>query len=505
MIKTLIVDDEPNIREGLKLIIDWNALGYEIIAEASNGREALLLIEKFKPRLVITDIKMPEVSGLDLIRECKNRGDTCSFIILSGHSEFSMAKEALHLGACDYLLKPVDEDELELALIKLKTDEINDQNIIPKKLYIKSLLQGILNGNKKSDISNIKKELGLTNERSFYYALIDFHQIKINIEKVEDIIQDIIGPDVTTSVLHEKDSYFGLFIHSGLTREYRNSVSRFSMFLISSILNRYDYDVSIYIGSKRQDLLELNISRLDAIKTSEHRYYKEIGTIIEYKDIQDIDFNYEYSDLELVDKIAKGIIKNDKITEELIKELITTFKSSYLSADIIYIHLNKLLNTIIKTVTDLNGDIDSIISAASFIINREEQIYLNNLETKLLEFKIVAINSIQILNSKGNSAKELKNYIDENYKENLTLGYVADIMGLNSAYLGQIFKKEIGESFNTYLHKLRLTEAKELLTSTDIKIYEVANRVGYQDVNYFMKKFENTFNTTPKQYRKAIK
>ena len=110
MIKTLIVDDEPNIRGGLSLIINWEDLGFEIVGEASNGREAILLIEKFNPDLVITDIKMPEMSGLDLIKECKNLNYSAKFIILSGLNEFDMAQKALHLGASGYLLKPIDEE-----------------------------------------------------------------------------------------------------------------------------------------------------------------------------------------------------------------------------------------------------------------------------------------------------------------------------------------------------------------------------------------------------------
>lgn len=134
MIKTVIVDDEPNIREGLKLIINWEELGFEIIGEASNGRAALTLIKETMPDLIITDIKMPELTGLELIKECKKIGKEFSYIILSGHSEFEMAKKALHMGVSNYLLKPIDEIELEETLTEIKSTQKTDDLILKATL-----------------------------------------------------------------------------------------------------------------------------------------------------------------------------------------------------------------------------------------------------------------------------------------------------------------------------------------------------------------------------------
>ena len=116
----LIADDEINIREGLKNIIDWNELGFEVCAEAANGEEALCLILDKKPSLVLLDIRMPKIYGTDLIRMARERGFQGRFIILSGYSDFTYAQTAIQYGVDFYITKPIDEDELQLAICKIK-------------------------------------------------------------------------------------------------------------------------------------------------------------------------------------------------------------------------------------------------------------------------------------------------------------------------------------------------------------------------------------------------
>lgn len=505
MIKVLLVDDEPNIRKGLKIIINWERLGYNIVAEAANGREALLLIEKHNPELVITDIKMPEVSGLDLIKDCKNANINTSFIILSGHNEFDLAREALHLGTYKYLLKPVDEEELEETLLDFREErERGHNNKISQKFFLKTQLQKLLVNDSKLNIAEVRDNFRLTNEISYYYAFIDFHDTpNIDIQRFEELITGSIPDGVLTSIILEKHSWYGLFIHSGMLKPYRNHINRFCMFIVSEVFRELGYEISIYVGSKKRSPMDLRDSRTDALTSADHRYYRDMGTVIEYQNINNLEFSNNYSEIEVIDEIVNSIIKQDhsEIESGIIK-LINVFRDKYLSTQIIYIHINRLLNTIIKSVSELNGQIEPIIESAGFITNREEHIYLSILQSKLLHLADTASEIIGKYKVKNNTAQELKEYIDKNYRENLSLKYVADILGVNSAYLGQIFKKQTGVSFNQYLHRLRISEAKELLISTNLKIYEIASSVGYQDVNYFMKKFEAAILTTPNTYRK---
>lgn len=503
MIRTIIVDDEPNIREGLKLIIDWEELGYKVVGEASNGREALLLIDKLNPTVVITDIKMPEISGLDLIKECRNREKKISFIILSGHSEFSMAKKALNLGASDYLLKPVDEDELTQVLIRLKKEQLVDTHIkLSGKYYLGAAFEQLLSSNEARDLTEIKTSFNIMDERIFYYIIIDTFGCS-SIEILGDLIYETLNIDTPITLLPHKYGCFGLLIHSGILRKYNNSINIYLMFLISFLYKKIECEISIYLGLKKRNLYELKDSRVEAIAASAHRYYRRRGIIIDYQNSQHLKFNYDYTECIYIDTIITGVLNSDDtVIKNAINNLVEYFLEEYLSPQIIYIHLNRLLNNLLKSIKNLNGDCDKIIQTSKFITTREEQIYLHTLPLKILNLTNVTLNIIKKLKQGTNLGRKLKEYIDLNYKENLSLKCVSDSFNVNSAYLGQAFKKETGTAFNSYLHNLRLIEAAKILLNSNLKIYEIAQRIGYQDVNYFMKKFENRFNTTPKQYRK---
>ena len=131
----LIADDEINIREGLKNIIDWNELGFEVCAEAANGEEALCLILDKKPSLVLLDIRMPKIYGTDLIRMARERGFQGRFIILSGYSDFTYAQTAIQYGVDFYITKPIDEDELQLAICKIKK-ELDEEHAVSENMEL---------------------------------------------------------------------------------------------------------------------------------------------------------------------------------------------------------------------------------------------------------------------------------------------------------------------------------------------------------------------------------
>jgi two-component system, response regulator YesN len=503
MINTIIVDDEPSIRKGLKVIIDWEKLGFKIIGEASNGREALLLIEKEKPDLVITDIKMPEMSGLELIKKFKNLYTHTSYIILSGHGEFTLAREALHLGAFKYLLKPIDEDELELSLkeFKIKFDG-KQSNILSKGILLKTELQRTIQGNINTE--NFNYLFNTADSKEFYYAFIEVHASQnTTVEILESIISNNVPKSSVTALIVEKNSWYGFFIYSGMLREYRNQVARFATKIVSDAFQNHLLDISLYIGERVTAISDLQKSRETAEIASSHRFYREKGTVIDFDSIKHINFLCEYNELKSIENIFKSISESNKeYMLEAIEGFILDVKEQYLASSIIYIHLNKLLNNIISIVSDLNGNVSEIIKNSSFIINREENIYILTLGEKIKELCCVSIDVLNQYKSKNSIALEFKNYIDAHYKENLSLKSVSEIIGVNSAYLGQVFKKSSGSNFNTYLHNLRINEAKKMLSSTNLKVYEIAESVGYQDVNYFMKKFETTVGTTPSNYRR---
>ncbi|QEN04118.1 response regulator [Thiospirochaeta perfilievii] len=503
MIKTLIVDDEPNIREGLKIVIEWEKLGFQVVGEAASGVEALRKIEELQPAVVITDVKMPKMSGLELAAECVKKELNISFIILSGHGEFSMAKQALNLGVNDYLLKPVDEDELTEALIKLKKDKFSSiSRHHSEPIYLQAQFDQLLSSNRERELPEIKRLFKIDNQISFYYVIVDSRG-NIPVDTIKGLIQKTLPSNSTISLKKHMCGSYGFMIHSTMLKDYNHSINIYLMDLISFVYKETLKEVSIYLGTKKRNLYELKDSMDEAVIASVHRYYRESGIIIDYNNIQHLDFCDEYSETQYIDDILNGVLDRDRgeVTRS-INNLVNYFLDQYLSAHIIYLHLNRLLNRVLESVQKLGGDSEKIIHKADFIIKRESQIYLYSLPNKIEGLMDVVLNIINKLKNKSSLGLELKEYIDVNFRENLSLKCVADKFNVNPAYLGQVFKKETGTSFNSYFHTLRLNEASKLLLQSNIKIYEVAQSVGYMDVNYFMKKFERQFSTTPKQYRK---
>lgn len=179
MIGVLLVDDEQFARQGLRNLIDWRACGYEVIGEADNGEEALRLIQELRPELVITDIRMPVLDGLELIRRVSSSGAAApKFIIVSGYDDFKYAQQAMRYGVCDFLLKPVDQDELQEILLKLGPRIAKDRWIAGKEeeLWTAAIVEALIKGEAdERQIGEWERAFGIRREDSVYYVLIEIN------------------------------------------------------------------------------------------------------------------------------------------------------------------------------------------------------------------------------------------------------------------------------------------------------------------------------------------
>lgn len=468
MLTVLVVDDEPNIREGLIHLIDWNSLGYEMIGEAASSREALLLIEKYCPDLVITDISMPEMTGLELIEQVKIHRDT-KFIILSGHNDFDKAKKAIELGAFNYLLKPVDEDELEQSLLKLKTVLNRDTNFLSS----------------------------LPEANSYQYLLVDFFD-----ETDTGYIMDLKKSVPDKVLLHEeRPGLIGLILTSELLINFGGSLNRFMMDLISRIYIRTGLEISIYAGNVKETKSDIKNSRKEAYEVFKHRYYHKKSITIEYHQILNKRFSDRYTDLKEVDNFLSAIFtgnESDWINEA--NRLVELFIKEYYSADIINLYLNRILSLLLDRVQKLGLENTTLVETSSFISRRSEVIFLYDLKKQLIDLAGIASRLLQQV--KGcDLVSRFKTFIDDRYTENLTLKYIADKMSVNPAYLGQVIRKNLGMSFNNYLHTFRLERSRDLLVRSSESIKTIATLVGYSDVNYFCKIFEKHSGISPSRYR----
>ncbi len=350
----MIIDDEPNIRQGLRYLIDWEKYNFTISSVAKNGKEAIDKIRSTYPDLIITDIKMPGLDGLGLIqyiRESLN-DKNMAFIILSGYDDFDYAKEAIKYNVRSYLLKPVDEDEL-INVIKIVNKELSRENIF-----------------------------------EFFY----------------------------------------------------------------------------------------------------NKRVKQ--------------FNDKFIDIEEF-KMLLDAIENDKklVIEECINVIFSYFDKVKLHPRLIKIHLDNYLINLSNIIADMGGTFDSIIKRYSLFELDISTLNIIHLKNSLIEFSRESAMYISELKKSCGIINKVKQYIKNNYYRNIKLKDIAKMFYVNPAYLGQLFKKETGFNYCQYLNKIRIQNAKKILKRTDLHIYQIAEKVGYKDSDYFIIKFRESENCTPMEYK----
>ena len=459
MYKVMLADDENLILQGLENIIEWEELGLEIVNKASNGQEA---IDKFKENpvdIVVTDINMPQVTGLELLKELKKINSDVKFIILSGYDDFSYAKKAIELGVENYILKPIDEEELEKTLKntinKIKQEKEENKSSLGKhniliKLIKGKLAQGEIEENKEGFYMNLNSErysLCIINTRSRYDS--------------EEMLHNIVN------VIKE------------------NTQNNFEII--------YTLDEELILINSWDEAL----SKKEIKKYVLTLGYNKCITTEDVKDINEKNINFS----EVLDKLNKRIIAKDiegaeKIIEETVEDKKLNPRNIYdLSVKILF-----LLDGIVEefkvekqyTGNSLGEEIVALCSEDT----RED---IKTLLCSEIREVIELMHPTTIKYSPV--IQQIISYVNENYYEEVSLKTLAQKYHINTSYLGQVFTKEVGCSFSEYLNKTKNMKAKELILNTNMKINDIAKKVGYLDTSYFYRKFKKYYGVCPSTLR----
>lgn len=502
MYKVLIVEDELFMREGLKNLIDWTEAGFEIIGEACDGEEALEFVKQNEVDLLITDIKIPVMNGLELIEAIKkeNLPNKPEVIIISGYADFEYAKTAILHGVVNYILKPIEEEELIETLQKVKTRlqkrkaSMEERETAKLKFnFEKILLQ------KKIDIS-----------KGIYLGILYFHDInkwlnnyldeKIDsfINKINNHLNGLEAKGLVNILSEIGGKYYVVFKN-------KEDVKK----IFDSLKKSLDFANELICGaSSLFDRVELFEKAMDeAIYSLNFGLFYEQFEVVFYDNTLPISKELLYTkdyDNKLIEAIENGSDKNSLIAVlEMMKEDI---KANKFPLELVKVYINYILIRLSSYFSKIGLNIESEIEAFSKL-----QSTLTNIDEvyEALKKTCTDINEKFKQNqdslSKNMLLEQLDRFIRKNYNKNITLKTVAQKYYLNPVYLGQLFKKHYGMYFNSYLQKIRIEEAKKLLKSTDMKIYEISQAVGYNDTDYFIQCFTKFCNMTPNQYRKRMK
>ena len=515
----LIADDEQNIREGLKCIIDWKALGFEICGEAANGEEALQFILKENPSLVLLDIRMPRLYGTDIVRIAREKGYRGRFIILSGYSDFAYAQTAIRYGVDFYLTKPIDEDELLSSLQKiidiLERERSRSDNFqLMRKKAKNVILHEIVTGfyTPSEDPAFSQEDLREMNLEADTYQVVIFEKFGQNPEDASYSFADLL------KVANKGNHTFEHFEEEG--NEVILLKGSFALSKFQDFLDHYEKrrlqegspldSLFLAYGRPVSGLDEIHLSYEEASTLRRRRFFCTQGQhTLGYDELPNMNRpSQEISDQKLeeyCDLLTDYLLSfnRKKVAETLfaLEEYLYDVKDSI---DAVKLFLTDLYLRVKERVTHTYSNVSIPFPTNAQAIDRLDSCHY--LYEMIL---LISEQSEMIMNATGNSSRDsvlddILYYIDHNYQNNIKLESIAPLFGYNSAYLGKIFNKAIGESFNSYIDHRRIEHSKELLSENRFKVYEIAEQVGYKNVDYFHKKFKKYVGMSPAEYRKNI-
>jgi len=507
--RVLIADDEPIIREGLKKVISWDSLGFEVIGTASDGRDAYRKINALRPDLCIIDIRMPGLDGLELISKIKEQNIDVKIIILTGYPEFGYAQKAVDLGVKTFLLKPIDpailEEKVKKIFIELE-QERNLKYILGKSVELskEKLIYEIVRGNlEKIPVEEINRVYNFQFPwKSYQVALLQFSDLN-NIEDLDSIVMEMAKALEPSGYCCYVEDMVGILFKDFFYRYHRKELIN-----IKNLLkNKHNADFTIYIGKKVFRLEEARESFDSAMYLVKNKFLCNRKDILIYPEKRkEAEAGEEIEENEIIERIKRAIecLDANSLQEALELKLASCLAGEASEDQIRLSYLNIYLNVIHYFSSNYSGFKES----SNNYLNEEvlDQFYRKESLLELNKFAEDLLFSIMEkfaeMSGKSLIFKVLE-YIDNNYYTDLKLKDISQKFGYNSCYLGKLFKKNVGESFNTYLGKVRINKAKEFLLQ-DMKVLEVAEKVGYKDLDYFTQKFKEHTGKTPGSFKEEM-
>ncbi|TDW26090.1 two-component system response regulator YesN [Breznakia blatticola] len=527
MYTVVIADDEYELRQALVHTIDWNRLGFEVIGEAENGAVALELVERLQPDLLITDIQMPFISGIELARQARNIRPYMNIVFISGYDDFSYAQQAIQYNIISYLLKPLSSSEIEIELVKIreKIDERfdllrgstqEDQSERIQHLKINDFLMShMLYQNHTftslDDEQAIKQEamnLNLTNSISMenYYqtmvlTFMDEDKQNQTQEKHVKFTQGILGKYLLYGSFYSRKKI--VVVVSGTTKELERSLPIITTEFVQSAKRILNFDCEIGVSQPYNNWLDLSKSydeALFALRFSQQEEPIQYASDISKLTKNDFAFvRQSVEELEHLVKVGTPDAINDFVKQVLMKPELMQEHSLDMFTLQIFAALSKAITAVAsneETEQFLSYVYGGNINGTS---GRSEQIKDKILKVSLEAHRIIMNQRKEASELLAQSALDLiKN---QYHDEDMSIAKASQLLHVSASYLSAIIKKNTNSTFGTLLTERRMHKAKELLLSTSNKIMEIANACGYSDTHYFSYCVKRYYGDSPNKLR----
>lgn len=514
MFKVLIVDDEPFILDGMPHVVKWEEYGLEIAAKAADGIAALDILEKNDIHLLIVDIRMPRMDGLELIRQIKKRGLDIKIIILSGYDDFQYVKEAVKLGIENYLLKPVEEEELSSTLLntveKLENELYQKNRIkMDNRILKDNILFRWVTGNIGPEELMNRADLLDINLFTDNYLICIVRALNNRYPSAEirNICEKVLLPREST-IFSNFITGDTVILFSWKNAAIHIPAPRKLMELCMSELNRHlKENILITIGPAEAGYQNAHKSYSNACKLLDYQFLLPPNTIIDYENVKNNNSNIEASfSLKTDYELLKNFISSGNLPLAL--EFIDTLYAAISKAEGVTPEYVRSL--VLEILFNVFGNLHPFSGhCGADSINRDADLY-EMLSTSTLSevfswLKSVIENHIHQSDEAHEKinpiVKSVLQFIDKNYDQEMSLKTLSGAYNINAAYLGQLFKNATGEMFTNYLNRVRIEKAKEMLTETNAKSCDIAVRVGYGNINYFSNIFKKLTGLYPIEYR----
>lgn len=514
--KIIIVEDEVRTREGLMNLIKELSLDYEIMYVAENGLEGLKYIDELRPDLVISDIKMPKMDGLEMLAQLKQRGVTHKTIILSGFADFEYAKTAIQIGVNEYLLKPITVEDLDNVIKK-----INEQLLIEKEKE-KSSLIGFSNPNA------VFESLLLSNDEMEEIAMYQLEEkFDIGIEKNYFLMIVYLGVD-SKSIRGRVDTIIGELLSGYSDKKYYktsleikkeilyifpesfefNLLDNYCKTTVLKILRKDGYN-NIILGCTVINSIRAIKKELDILR-GELKWSIVLGedVLVSYPKTRNINFKQLQYPFQIEKDIIAAIISMEipKINKS-IAEFLACWRKEIYHPDHVIEAFVRFVSSVTNAIRDLDFELYNIVNQTETIKRITNSISMEELTKTIDEFVQKITQKYEKKESKLYSinVKKVLNMIDEYYGQGINLEEIADSLHVTPEYLGSLFNKEVGKSFSAFLKGLRIRKAKELLLNTNLKSYEIASKLGFSDSKYFFRIFKEVTGLSTSEYIKKYK
>ena len=521
MYTILLVDDEDEVRRSIKELTPWNDYGFSVIGEASNGMEALDFVEETLPDVIITDIRMPYLDGIGFIEAVrKNISSSVDVIILSGYDEFTFAQTAMRLNVAEYVLKPVSVESMceilkrtraRLDEDRAKVSDSSKLNAFYKnaiEVYKEKFLVSLITPTRRQDaifIEEKAKEYGVPLKGNlFAVAIVDLPSETLSSVAVAEIIEEATERDEEIiPFLYENQVV--LIFSSTMQKEFSSlfsrQINRVLTMLQSRIIHYFSRAYYIGLGEIVTETTSLPESYRSAIEALNYTQIYPEQHIISISDVETIE--HDHSEMvgdqktELVMAIKFGNQEDTKkAVHEFFKGLTETPNIQNTVINVLSI-ISEICSSYGKNVATLLEDEDLFLSLSHANSLSRSEALMTKLALRTNESASGARESSHI-----QFVENAKRIIKENYSNPLFgLDQVSEEISVSPPYFSTTFKKETGTSFVQYLTNVRLEKAKELLKNTDSKTYEIAEKTGFSEPNYFSFIFRKNIGMSPSQYR----